>query len=244
MNRLLVLLYGVVAYAIGMGGLVYFIVYVGGWPWIPTHVDTQMTDSVGQALLINLAIMLLFGIQHSVMARPSFKKAFTKVVTPAVERSTYVLLSGILMVFIPLFWQPLDGVLWDARGSLLGTLLTVGYASGWMLAVVSTFVINHFELFGLQQAYLHFKQKPLPAAWFTDRFLYKLVRHPLQLGILIGIWVVPTMTMTLFSLSLMMTIYIVIGLYFEEKDLVASLGDRYRDYQGRVPKLLPLPRPK
>lgn len=148
------------------------------------------------------------------------------------------------MLIISFFWQPVEGVLWQVENPVGRALLTVGYGLGWMLAVLSTFVINHFELFGLQQVYLNLRNKPEPAPKFTDRFLYRIVRHPLQLGIFIGIWVLPTMSMTQFILSAALTGYIFIGLYFEEKDLVDTLGSEYVDYKQKVPKILPLPRPQ
>ncbi|MCB0127413.1 MAG: hypothetical protein KDE58_34355 [Caldilineaceae bacterium] len=243
MKRSLIALYGLIAYAVGMGGLVYFILFVGGWSFLPVHVNAGTPGPLWRALLINLGIILLFGVQHSVMARPTFKRQFTKLVPKAAERSTYVLLSGVMMLIISFGWQPLAGTIWQVDNPVGRLLLTVGYALGWMLAVVSTFVINHFELFGLQQVYLNLRNQPEPAPWFTDRFLYRMVRHPLQLGILIGIWVVPTMSMSLLFLSAAMTVYIFIGLYFEEKDLVASLGKEYLAYKQRVPKVLPFPRP-
>lgn len=242
-GRILGVLYGLLAYAIGIGGLAYFILFVGGWSFLPHHVNSGTPGPAAQAIAINLGIMLIFGFQHSVMARPGFKRAFTRIVPKSVERSTYVLLSGLMMLFISLCWQPVAGSVWNVENPTGRLLLTMGYALGWGLCILSTFVINHFELFGLQQVYFRLRNRPEPKPWFTDRFLYRLVRHPLQLGILIGIWVVPTMSMSLFFLSVTMTIYVLIGLHFEEKDLVTTLGKDYIEYRKRVPRLLPLPRP-
>ena len=242
MSRSLILIYGIVSYAVGLGGLAFFILFLGGWNFLPIHIDSSTPGPLGVSLLINTSLMALFGLQHSVMARRSFKNVWTKVVPQAAERSTYVLLSGVVFCLIGFYWQPLAGTLWHvdnqiARNALIGIQLL-----GWVLVVVATFLINHFELFGLQQVYFNFVNKPEPAPDFTDRFLYKIVRHPLQLGVLIGIWSTPTMTMTHLMLSATMTVYIFIGLYYEEKDLVATLGQDYEDYQRRVRMILPIPK--
>ena len=244
MKRIFVLLYGILAYAIGLGGLVYFILFIGGWDFLPLHVDSSMPGNVASALLINVGLIALFGVQHSVMARPAFKAILTRVIPRAAERSTYVLMSGVMMIIICLFWQPVAGVLWQVDNPIGRMILTVGYGFGWALVVLASFVINHFELFGLQQVYHNLRNKPEPTPKFTARFLYSIVRHPLQLGVLIGIWLTPTMSLTHLMLAAAMTVYIFIGLYFEEKDLVASLGQEYKAYQQRVPKVLPLPQRK
>lgn len=243
MKRIFILLYGILSYTVGMGGLTYFILFVGGWSFLPMHVDSGTPSDLGRALLMNALLILIFGLQHSVMARPGFKQKLTKVLPRAAERSTYVLVSGLMMLMLSFFWQPLNGTLWQVENSLGQTLLTGGYIFGWLFAVLATFVINHFELFGLQRVWLNLRNKPEPEPFFTERFLYRVVRHPLQLGVLIGMWVTPTMSMTHLVLSVAMTAYIFVGLYFEEKDLVASLGHKYADYQQRVPKILPWPRP-
>lgn len=236
------LLYGIISYAVGMGGLTFFILYVGGWSFMPVHVDSGVPGPLGYALMINISLMILWTLQHTVMARPWFKTIWTKLVPASAERSTYVLLSGVLMVFIPLNWQAMDGMLWDVDNSILSAALLGLHIAGWIIAVIATFLINHFELFGLQQVWLNFKNKPEPEPTFTEGFFYKLVRHPLQFGILMGLWFTPTMSMTLFCLSGLMTVYIFIGLYYEEIDLVNSMGDKYREYQKRVRKIIPIPK--
>lgn len=244
MSQLIIFIYGLLAYAIGMGGLVFFILFIGSWDFLPLHINSGIPGSMVPALLINVGLIVLFGVQHTVTARQGFKHALTKVIPKAAERSTYVLLSGVLMIVICLFWQPIAGTIWHVENEIARMILIVGYALGWVLVVLSSFLINHFELFGLQQVYLNFRNRPEPKPNFTDRWLYKLVRHPLQLGILIGIWVTPTMTMTHLCLALTMTIYIFVGLHYEEKDLVKFLGKPYEDYRSRVPMVLPIPRPK
>ncbi len=242
MSRSLILIYGIVSYAVGLGGLVFFILFLGGWNFLPLHIDSSMPGPLVVALLVNTNLMALFGLQHSVMARRGFKNVWTKVIPQAAERSTYALLSGVVLCLIGIYWQPLAGTLWHVDNHIARTALMVIQLLGWVLVVVATFVINHFELFGLQQVYFNFVNKPEPSPDFTDRFLYKIVRHPLQLGVLIGIWSTPTMTMTHLMLSATMTVYIFVGLYYEEKDLVATLGQDYEDYQRRVRMILPIPK--
>ncbi|HIG44659.1 MAG TPA: hypothetical protein EYQ14_29600 [Gammaproteobacteria bacterium] len=242
MMNILVFIYGILSYTIGLGGLVLFILYVGSWDFLPMHINSGTPGPLVSAVIINLGLMLLFGVQHSVMARPGFKEMWTKIIPAAAERSTYVLVTGIIMVLICRYWQPMEGYLWQTENEIAQMILTGGYILGWVIAVIATFLINHFELFGLQQVYLNLVKKPEPSPDFTDRFLYKVVRHPLQLGVLIGIWVTPAMSMTHLMLATTMTIYIFVGLYYEEKDLVNSLGQNYEDYQGRVRMILPLPK--
>ncbi len=241
-NRVLIFTYGLIAYAVGMGGLVWFILYLGSWDFLPQNINSQAPGPLSTALLINSGLMILFALQHSVTARPAFKNQLTKIIPQAAERSTYVLLSGVIMAMFCLYWQPVEGELWRVESDPWRTVLISGYIAGWSISVLSTFQINHFELFGLQQVYYHFKNTAEPTSTFTERLFYKIVRHPLQLGVLIGIWVTPLMTMTHFLLALGMTIYIFIGLYYEEKDLATFLGERYTDYQSRVRMILPFPK--
>jgi protein-S-isoprenylcysteine O-methyltransferase Ste14 len=242
MGRLLILIYGIVSYAIGLGGLTFFMLFMGGWNFLPLHIDSRTPGTLSTALLINVSLMILFGVQHSVMARRGFKRGWTTMIPKAAERSTYVLLSGVLMCLICFFWQPLAGTLWHVDNQVAQSVLTAIQVLGWLLAVAATFVINHFELFGLQQVYFHFQNKPGPSPTFAERFMYRFVRHPLQLGLLTGMWSTATMTMTHLMLSGTMTVYIFIGLYYEEKDLVAALGRDYEDYQRRVRMILPIPK--
>lgn len=242
MSRFLILTYGIVSYAMGLGGLTFFILFVGGWDFLPLHIDSSASGPLGVALLVNAGLMAMFGLQHSVMARGGFKNAWTKVIPRAAERSTYVLLSGVLMCLICFYWQTLDGVLWQVDHPIAQIVLIVIQLLGWVLAVAATFLINHFELFGLQQVYFNFVHKVEPTPMFTEQFMYRIVRHPLQLGMLIGMWSTPTMTMTHLMLSGTMTIYVFIGLYYEEQDLVATLGQDYENYQKRVRMILPIPK--
>ncbi len=236
----LILLYGFISYAIGMAGLTFFILYVGAWDFMPVHIESGFAGPLGSALLINTGLMLIWTVQHTVMARPGFKKVLTSVIPESIERSTYVMLSGILMIFMSVNWRTIEGSLWNVEGTLVGGVLFVLYILGWVVVVISSFLISHFELFGLRQVWNHFKEKPEPEPSFTEGFFYKFVRHPLQFGVLMGIWFTPNMSMTHFCLAAMMTIYILIGLHYEEKDLETSLGDPYRDYKTRVRGLIPI----
>ena len=194
------------------------------------------------AVLVNTSLIALFGIQHSVMARRRFKEVWTSVIPPAIERSTYVAISGILMCILCVYWQPVDGRLWHIDQQVGRILVLVMQWLGWTLVVAASFMTNHFELFGLEQAYRHFRSQSETPPVFTERLMYRVVRHPLQLGLLIGMWSAPTMTVTQAMLSGMMTCYIFVSLHFEERDLVRDLGQDYRDYQTRVRMLLPMRR--
>ena len=240
MSRYLILIYGVIAYLIGMAGLFYFFLFVGGWDFLPIHVDSP--GPLVNALLINTGLIALFAVQHTIMARQGFKEGLTRLIPKAAERSTFVLVSGIIMLLICYFWQAINGTVWHVENRIGSLILIILHILGWVIAVLTSFIINHFELFGLQQVYLNFVNKPMPPHKFTDRLFYKIVRHPLQFGLLVGMWFTPTMSMTHLSLSVLFTIYIFIGLQYEEKDLVKFLGQDYQNYQKRVPMVLPIPK--
>lgn len=216
--------------------------FVGDWSFAPIRVGIQASHSTVVALLINSALITLFGLQHSLMARPAFKEKWTRVIPQAVERSTYVLLSGVVLVFVCYAWQPVGGVIWNVESQFGRILLPAIQLSGWVLVVAASFMINHFELFGLQQVWFHFRDQQEPTLSFRERFMYRIVRHPLQLGFLIGLWSTPTMTATHLSFAGMMTLYILVGLYFEERNLLANLGQDYATYRQRVRMLLPVPK--
>lgn len=240
--KTLVLIYGVLAYAIGMAGLFFFILFVGGWDFMPVHIESRTPGPVATALLVNVGLMVVWSLQHTVMARQGFKQVLTRYIPKAAERSTYVLLSGVLMFVLCFYWQPIAGNIWNVEGTTLGSILVGLYTLGWSITVLSSFLINHFELFGLHQVWLNFRNQPAPAPGFSQRFLYKIVRHPLQFGILMGLWFTPNMSTTHLHLAALMTIYILIGLHYEEIDLEKSLGDDYRNYKTRVRGLIPIPK--
>lgn len=242
MSRLLIFIYGLISYAVGLGGLVWFALFVGGWEFLPRHIDSESPGPLSSALLINVSLLTIFVLQHFIMARLTFKSRWTKIIPRAAERSTYLLFSGIIMALFCLYWQPVDGVLWQVDNQTGKIVLIAVYVIGWSIPVLASFMINHFELFGLQQVYFNLINKPEPSPRFTERFFYKFVRHPIQLGTLIGIWSTPTMTMTHLMLSVSLTVYVLISLNYEERDLVTTLGENYKNYQKRVRMIIPLPK--
>ena len=242
MSRLLIFIYGLISYAVGLGGLVWFALFVGGWDFLPRHIDSDIPGPLSTALLINVGLLAIFVLQHSIMARLTFKSRWTKIIPPATERSTYLLISGIIMALFCLYWQPVNGVIWQVDNQIGQIVLIAIYIIGWSIPVLASFMINHFELFGLQQVYFNLIKKPEPSPHFTERWFYKIVRHPIQLGTLIGIWSTPTMSMTHLLLSAPLTVYVLLSLKYEEKDLVTTLGQNYEDYQKRVRMIIPLPK--
>ena len=239
MNKLIIFFYGITAYVVALVGQIWFILYLTQWDIIEETIYTTQKLSTVTAIEINILLITLFGVQHSMMARSWFKSKLTKLLPIEAERSTYVLLSGVVFILISLLWQPIDGMVWSVDEKILRTLLWGGFLFGWIFSVVATFVINHFELFGLQQVYLQLLDREPPKITFQERLFYKFVRHPIQLGVLIGLWVTPVMTYGHLLLTLFFSIYIFVGLYFEEKDLVSELGEVYVAYKKRVGYMFP-----
>ena len=228
MVKLLIAIYGLVSYLVGMAGLVAFILYVGAFEFLPMHVNSIPENPIAYAVLLNIALLLLFGVHHSVAARQSFKQRLTRFIPESAERSTYVLITGIIMFAFLFHWQTFGAYVWQSDGATAIFLFGV-YLVGWIIAFVSTFLINHFELFGLQQVYWCLRDKQKPNDAFQERFFYELVRRPLQFGVLLGLWFAPAMSFSHLMLVVGMSIYIAIGLYYEEKDLEAVLGAEYTD---------------
>ncbi len=238
MKAFLVLTYAIIAYAIGMGGLVLFILFQADW-LLPVTVNSGASVALLSGIWINLALLLLWGIQHSVMARPAFKAKLTKLIPDAAERSTYTLASGLCLLAIILWWQGNTTVVWHALGLEL-PLRAVSLA-GWGLTVWATFQIDHFDLFGLKKPFFLITGREPRRKDFVTPFLYRHMRHPIQTGVLIGMWSQAHMTMGQLLLSTGMTIYVFVGLWYEERDLVNEFGDRYRLYMQQVPRLFPRP---
>lgn len=236
---MLYFIYGIAAYLIALVAQLWFIGYLTPLAPLGKSIDAPQTLSSTQAIVIDIALVVLWGVQHSVMARQSFKRYLTRYLPEAIERSTYVLMSGLVLIAIVLWWQPIEGKLWDVHTPWLQTLLWALFLFGWLFSVVASFVINHFELFGLQQVYYHLKQKPMPEIAFQERLFYRFVRHPIQLGILIGLWTTPAMSYGHLLLAVLMTLYILIGIGLEERDLSVLLGEAYEAYRRRVGRLLP-----
>jgi protein-S-isoprenylcysteine O-methyltransferase Ste14 len=243
MSRIFGLVYGTLSYAIGLGSLVYAIFFLNNW-LAPMTIDggggVALASGAAGVLLINLVLCSLFAVQHSVMARRGFKRALTRLLPAFAERSTYVLFSGLVLVLLYLFWQPMPETIWHVETPAARVALYALQAAGWTLLVAATFMLSHTELFGLSQVLAHAKDAPLPAPRFREPGLYRFVRHPIQLGVLISFWATPDLSMGHLILNAAITGYIVVALrFFEEPDLVRQFGDTYRDYQDRVGMLLP-----
>ncbi len=190
-------------------------------------------------VLWNSAWVIIWGVIHTGMARPGFKRALTKTIPEAAERSTYILMAGLTSVALIAFWQAVPGQIWHIETASIAYVLWAIFIFGWVFLLGATFAINHFDLFGLRQVFLNFKNSPRPPLKFTKRAMYKYIRHPIQTGVLIGIWATPSMTNTQIVLSIGFTIYIFVGLWFEERDLVAEHGESYLQYRKETGKVLP-----
>ena len=229
--------YGVVAYAAFLMSLTYAVGFIGGFV-VPKTIDSGVPGSLGLSIAIDVALLGLFGVQHSVMARPGFKRWWTRLVPHSVERSTYVLLSSLILLFLYWQWRPIEGTAWHVEG--IGAIaLWVLCATGWLIALITTFLISHFDLFGLRQVYLRLLGKPYTNVEFKTVAFYKYVRHPLMLGFLIAFWATPHMTMNHLLFAAATTGYIFIALFFEERDLKAAHGASYERYRAEVPMILP-----
>jgi protein-S-isoprenylcysteine O-methyltransferase Ste14 len=232
------LAYALFCYLAFLSSFTYFVLFTVGLV-VPKTVNDGSARPMVQAIAIDLALMLLFAVQHSVMARPAFKERWMRHIPAIAERSTFVLLASVCLAALTLGWAPLPGELWHTENALLVALLWSVCAGGWLLLLVSTFLIDHFELFGLKQGWVQVRRaEPVETAFKTPA-LYRVVRHPMMLGFLLGFWVTPHMTISQFVLSTGMTLYILVGIAFEERDLVRRFGERYRRYQRSVPKLIP-----
>lgn len=236
-ERTAVLAYGVVSYLVFVATFIYAIGFVGN-VGVTKSIDGVPTMGVWPALAINLALLSLFAIQHSVMARPAFKRWWTQIIPPATERSTYVLLSSLALIVVFVGWEPLGGVVWNIDNPVARGLFYAGFAFGWGLVLTSTFVINHFDLFGLRHVWLFFRGRPYAEVAFVTPWPYRVVRHPLYLGWLFAFWSTPTMTITHLVFAAVTTAYILGAVRLEERDLRGAFDD-YADYQKEVPMLVP-----
>lgn len=236
--RLAAFVYGVACYLTFFCTFIYLIGFSGNL-LVPKGVDTGTAGATGMALAANLALIALFGIQHSVMARPAFKRAWARLVPEPVERSTYVLLSSLVLIAVMAFWQPMPTQVWLVENTIGFWGLWALFGLGWAIVLASTFMTDHFDLFGLRQVFLYLVGKPYTPVRFRARWLYRHMRHPLYTGFLIGFWATPDMSVGHLVLACGFTTYIVIGTLLEERDLTAAFGQAYRDYCRDMPRYLP-----
>ena len=239
--KIIIFIYGIVSYALGVASLLYLICFISNIV-VPKTIDSAPVGGVGQAVLVDLILIGLFAFQHSVMARPGFKERWTRIVPKPAERSTYVLVTGLVLALLCWQWQPIPGVVWNVENAVGKGLLQALFWLGWAILFASTFMINHFDLFGLRQVYLRLKSQPYRPVPFVEAALYRFVRHPIMLGVLIGYWATPSMSVGHLLFAAVSTGYVFIGIFLEEHDTRQALGETYERYRRKTSMILPLPR--
>jgi protein-S-isoprenylcysteine O-methyltransferase Ste14 len=240
MAGLVAVLFGVVAYGVTLVAILYLIGFTGNFI-VPKSIDSGTAGPLLQSIIVDTLLIGLFAIQHSVMARPGFKRWWTRIVPSSVERSTYVLFASFALLILYWQWQPIPTPVWTVDNPAVAEAVDAIFWLGWVVLVASTFLINHYELFGLSQVFARLFGKQLPDAKFRTPLLYRYVRHPIYLGILLAVWATPEMTVGHLLFALVITAYILIGIQLEEHDLIQQFGDRYRRYRQHAAMLVPLP---
>jgi protein-S-isoprenylcysteine O-methyltransferase Ste14 len=233
--------YGVASYVLFFVTFLYLVCFIGNIG-VPKSIDSGAAGPVGVAILVNFLLVALFGVQHSIMARPWFKAWWTRFVPKPIERSTFVLITSVILIVTYWLWRPIPGVVWDVELPAARAALYALFFLGWGLMLYASFLIDHFDLFGVRQVYLHLRRQKYTHSPFATPPLYKVVRNPLMLGVLIALWATPTMTYGHLLFAALMSAYIFVGIAFEERDLLRFLGEDYRRYRERTPMILPWPR--
>jgi protein-S-isoprenylcysteine O-methyltransferase Ste14 len=241
MSRIFAVAYGLIAYAIFLATILYAIGFVGGFA-VPKGVDGGSPAPLVEAFLVNIALLFVFASQHSVMARPAFKRWWTRFVPKPVERSTYVIFASLTLLLLFWQWRPIPQVFWSVTSPLPVALIWTVFGLGWAVVFLSTFLINHFDLFGLRQVWAYRRRQGIPEARFTTPLFYQVVRHPLYLGFIIAFWATPTMTIGHLLFATVTTTYVLFAIRLEERDLIDAFGGVYVAYRKRTPMLLPMPR--
>ena len=242
MRKMMSLLYGTIAYAVFLCTFIYGIGFVGNL-LVPKSIDSGTPGDFGMSLVINVSLLALFALQHTIMARPGFKEVWTKVVPKQIERSTFVLFASLILILTFWQWRPMPGLIWQVENNA-GQVLLIGLQmAGWVFALLATVMIHHFDLFGMRQVYLYAKGEKYRDLGFRTSGLYKYVRHPIMLGFLIAFWATPMMTVGHLVFALTTTAYVLVGTRIEERDLLRLHDDRYLAYRRQVPALIPRPAP-